>query len=43
VTNLKCDGLMAPWIIDTPMNRMIFETYVETQLAPVLKPGAVAT
>jgi transposase len=26
-------------VIDCPMNRHIFEAYVETQLAPTLKPG----
>lgn len=41
VAGLKCDGLIAPWVIDAPMNRVIFETYVETQLAPALKPGEV--
>lgn len=38
---LRCDGLTAPWIIDRPMNRQIFETWVETQLAPTLEPGDV--
>lgn len=37
VAGLKCDGLIAPWVLDAPMNRVIFETYVETQLAPALK------
>lgn len=41
IAALRCDGLTAPWIIDTPMNRKIFETYVETQLAPTLQPGDV--
>ena len=41
VAGLKCDGLVAPWVVDAPMNRAIFETYVETQLAPALKPGDV--
>jgi transposase len=41
VAGLKCDGLIAPWVIDAPMNRVIFETYVETQLAAALKPGDV--
>ena len=41
VAGLKCDGLIAPWVIDAPMNRAIFETYVETQLAPALKPRDV--
>ena len=37
----RCDGLTAPWIIIGPMNRQIFETYVETQLVPTLQPGDV--
>ena len=39
VAGLKCDGLVAPFVIDAPMNRAIFETWVETQLIAVLKPG----
>lgn len=31
----------APWLINQPMNRVLFETYVETQLAPTLRPGDV--
>jgi transposase len=41
VAGLKCDGLVAPWIVNAPMNREIFDTYVKTQLAPVLNPGDV--
>jgi transposase len=41
IAALRHDGLTAPWIIDAPMNRNIFETYVETQLAPTLAPGDV--
>ena len=41
IAGLRCDGLTAPWIIDTPMTRAIFEVYVETQLAPTLVPGDV--
>ncbi|MFN0191441.1 MAG: transposase [Aestuariivirga sp.] len=41
VAGLKCEGLIAPWVVDAPMNRVVFETYVETQLAPALKPGDV--
>jgi transposase len=41
VAGLKCDGLVAPWIVNAPMNRAIFDTYVETQLAPALRPGDV--
>ena len=39
IAALRHDGLTAPWVIDAPMNRRLFETYVETQLAPTLKPG----
>jgi transposase len=41
VAGLRRDGLTAPWIIDRPMTRQIFEIYVETQLAPTLDPGDV--
>ena len=43
IAALRHDGLTAPWVIDCPMNRRIFEarveTWVETRLAPTLKPG----
>jgi transposase len=39
IAALRHDGLTAPWVIDRPMNRQIFEAYVETQLAPTLKKG----
>ena len=41
IAGLKCDGLIAPWVINAPMNRVIFETYIETQLAPALNAGDV--
>lgn len=41
IAGLRLDGLVAPWVIDGPMNRRTFETYVETQLAPALSPGDV--
>jgi hypothetical protein len=41
VAGLPCHGLTAPWVIDRPMNRQIFETYMETQLAPTLSKGDV--
>jgi transposase len=41
VAGLRCDALTAPFVIDAPMDRRIFETYVETQLAPTLKPGDI--
>jgi len=36
IAGLRCDGLVAPWVLDGPMNKAAFEKYVETQLAPVL-------
>ena len=41
IAGLRCDGLTAPWVIDHPMNRQTFDTYIETQLAPTLQPGDV--
>ena len=41
IAGLRSDGLIAPWVVDKPMTRAIFESYVETQLAPTLKPGDV--
>ena len=41
IAGLRCDGLIAPWVIDHPMNRETFDTYVETQLAPTLQAGDV--
>jgi transposase len=41
ITGLQCDALTAPFVIDASMDRRIFETYVETQLAPTLRPGDI--
>ena len=41
IAGLRCDGLTAPWVVDQPMNRQIFDIYVETQLAPTLQSGDV--
>jgi transposase len=41
IAGLRCDGLTAPFVIDAPMDRRIFETYVETLLAPTLRPGDI--
>jgi hypothetical protein len=41
VAGLRCYGLTAPWVIDGPVTRRIFETYVETQFAPTLSKGDV--
>lgn len=41
IAGLRCDRLTAPWIIDRPVNRAAFDTYIETQLAPTLKRGDI--
>tara|TARA_B100001971_G_scaffold186160_1_gene185925 strand:+ start:550 stop:1080 length:531 start_codon:yes stop_codon:yes gene_type:complete len=41
IAGLRHDGLVAPWVISGAINRKCFETYVETQLVPTLKPGHV--
>jgi transposase len=41
IAGLRCDALTAPFVIDAPMDRRIFETYVETQLAPTLERGDI--
>lgn len=41
VAALRHDRLDAPWVIDGTMNRVTFDTHVETQLAPTLNKGDV--
>ncbi|VDS09260.1 hypothetical protein PARHAE_02457 [Paracoccus haematequi] len=41
IAALRHDRLDAPWVINGAMNRELFELYVETQLAPTLRPGDV--
>ena len=41
VAGLRCGALTAPWVIDAPMDRTIFETYVRTQLVPKLQEGDI--
>lgn len=41
IAALRHDGLTAPWVINGPMNREMFDLYVKTQLAPTLEPGDV--
>ena len=41
IAGLRCHELVAPWVIDGPINAEVFDAYVETQLAPVLNPGDV--
>jgi transposase len=41
LAGLRCWELSAPWIIDGPITRLVFEAYIETQLAPTLHQGDV--
>jgi transposase len=41
IAGLRSHGMIAPWIVDAPMNGRRFEVWVETQLAPELKHGDV--
>jgi transposase len=38
---LRCDGLVAPWVLEGAMNKLAFETYVDKVLAPTLRPGDI--
>jgi transposase len=39
VCALHSEGLVAPWVIDGPINGEAFRVWVEKVLAPVLQPG----
>ena len=41
VAALRCHSLTAPWVIEGAMNRVAFDTYIETQLAPTLEKGDI--
>lgn len=41
IAGLTTQGLIAPWVINDAMNRVTFNTYIKTQLAPALAPGSV--
>ena len=41
IAALRCHELVAPWVIDGAINGEAFDTYVITQLAPLLKSGDV--
>ncbi len=41
IAGLRHDRLTAPWVIQGAINRERFNLYVESQLAPTLKPGDV--
>ena len=41
VAGLTCHGMIAPFVLDGPINRVAFEAYVEHVLVPELRPGAI--
>ncbi len=41
VAGLRESGIVAPLVIDAPMNGVIFKAYVEQMLVPTLDPGDV--
>ena len=41
VAGLRTSGIVAPFVLDGPINRAAFEAYVEKVLVPELRPGDV--
>jgi transposase len=41
VAGITTGGIIAPWVLDGPINRDAFETYIEKVLIPELNPGAI--
>ena len=41
IAGLRCDSLVAPWVINGAMDGEAFAGYIATQLAPTLRPGDV--
>lgn len=41
VAGLRSDGIIAPFVIDQPMNASIFRVYLERCLAPALRPKEI--
>ncbi len=41
IAGLRCDGLIAPWMVEGALDSLAFDTYVRTQLAPCLRRGDV--
>jgi len=41
IAGLREHTMIAPWVLDGPMNTAAFETYLKTQLVPTLNPGDV--
>lgn len=41
VARLRSHGIAAPFVVDGPINRIAFETYVDKVLVPELEPGDI--
>ena len=41
IAALRCDRIVAPWILYEPINGEAFRHYVETRLVKTLKPGDI--
>ena len=41
VAGLRCNGVVAPFVLDGPMNRRAFEVYIERVLLPELSTGDI--
>ncbi len=41
LAGLASSGIVAPFVVDQPMNRAIFTQYIRQYLAPELKPGDI--
>jgi transposase len=41
MAGLRLDRIEAPWVLDGPINRESFETWILTQLIPLLKAGDI--
>ena len=39
IAGLRRTGMVAPFVYDGPVNRLVFEAYVEKVLVPELRPG----
>jgi hypothetical protein len=41
LAGLRITGMMAPVVLDGPINRLVFQAYVEQVLVPQLSPGDI--
>lgn len=41
IAGLRNSGIVAPFVIDRPVNRTVFETWLERMLIPQLRPGDI--